>query len=95
MSDENLQKIKTLVNEACNAAIDNLGINDKAAYDKEPINWGDLGCCDVRRYESVHGDSGYEVLIEEAAPDCPLFCSYVREFLTEHGFENVEVRTEW
>jgi len=57
----------------------------------EPINWGDLHVCDVRRL----GRDGWLVEIEEADPNCPEFCGYIQHWLTAWGWENVEVRTEW
>lgn len=81
-----LRVISDIVNAAC---VDARGLIDEA------INWGDLRCVDARYYVSVSGEEGYEVLIEEASPDCPEFCRFVYDRLEQHGFKGVEVRTEW
>ena len=58
---------------------------------KEPINWGDLKCCDV----CDTGYGKYLITIDEASPnECPNLCEYVRSFLAAWGW-NVEVITEW
>lgn len=59
------------------------------------INWADLACRDVRRWTDDTGASGYAVSIEEAAPDAWELQTFVREYLVEAGFANVEVVTEW
>ncbi len=57
----------------------------------EPINWGDLHCCDVKKF----ADGTYLVTIEEAAPkECGTFCSYLVEHLKADGW-NCSVETEW
>lgn len=59
--------------------------------DGEPINWGDLKCCEV---QSLLGGS-FIVTIDEAAPDaCPTLCAYVEKYLRAWGWE-VKVETEW
>ncbi len=85
---QELDKIEKLVDEACKLACE-----DQSQFG-EAINWGDLGCADVR-YCQTRDDEFYEVFIEEAAPGCPKLCSFVFNYLKERGFENVEVRTEW
>lgn len=56
----------------------------------EAINWGDLGVVDVVK----RGDAWY-VLIEEASPDCPQLCGYIRSWLNKWGWKSVTVETEW
>ena len=59
---------------------------------EEPINWGDLSCLEVKRFE----DGSWEVILEEASPgDCPNLCEYVRSWLEKWGWKPVSVRTEW
>ena len=77
---------------ACDAAI--AAANDAELKDA-CVNWGDLSCVDAQYYESVHGDSGHRVLIEEADPSNYLFCKFVGEHLALAGYPNVEVATEW
>lgn len=59
------------------------------------INWGQLHCVDALRCESLNDGVYYEVLIEEAAPDNEKLRSFVREYLKQNGFDNIEVTTEW
>jgi len=66
---------------------------DKAAFDGEAINWGDLTCFEVLYVQRDDGDSWYEVLIAEAGPHCPKFCAYIRQQLG--AAVPVQVRTEW
>ena len=68
--------------------LDTLGLHD---IGKEAINWGDLGCVEVKEY----AEGGWEVFIEEAAPECPALQAYIAKWLTAWGWTPVEVRTEW
>ena len=63
---------------------------DGLGFGNEPINYGDLKCVDV--LERVDGT--FEVTIDEADPECPKFCEWVRGWLEKWGW-SVEVRTEW
>lgn len=59
--------------------------------DTEPINWGDLKCNEVKKFE----DGTYLVTIDEASPnDCPTFCEYIEKYMKSNGWE-VRVVTEW
>ena len=69
--------------------LDELGLHDIGT---ESINWGDLGCVEVRQYAD---GGGWEVFIEEAAPECPALQAYITKWLTAWGWTPVEVRTEW
>lgn len=63
--------------------------------DNEPINWGDLKCCDVEYIESGSDGAHYRITIDEAAPDaCPNLCDYISSYLTAWGWR-VDVVTEW
>lgn len=61
----------------------------------DAINWGDIRCVNVLFYTDVHGDTGYQVVIEEAAPDSSTFQNYIAGKLGVAGFPNIEVRCEW
>lgn len=64
---------------------------DLFGVDDEPINWGDLKCCEVKAFT----DGTYRVTIDEASPDgCPTFCDYIRRHLKLQGWD-CEVETEW
>lgn len=85
--NEEMETIKLVANQA---------IKDADSNDfKEAINWGDLSVVDVRWFESLEGNSGYEVSIEEASPDCHKFRAYIRDVLKGYGFPDVEIKTEW
>ena len=57
----------------------------------EPINWGDLKCCEVKPF----ADGKYRVTIDEASPgECPTLCEYIRKYLKLQGWD-CEVQTEW
>ena len=56
----------------------------------EPINYGDLGCVEVKEFT----DHTFLVLIEEADPSCPVFCAWIAEWLQKWGWE-ARVETEW
>lgn len=59
--------------------------------DSEPINWGDLKCCGVKKFD----DGSFLVFIDEAAPGhCPSLCKYVERFMKSWGWD-VRVETEW
>jgi len=88
---DNLRLIAKHVNDACAQAYDK-GAGD---FIDEPINWGDLGCTDAMYCLHLDGTDGFQVLIEQANPSCLELCAYVAEYLKAHGFDKVEVRTEW
>src|SRR5690606_12047565 len=59
--------------------------------DSEPINWGDLKCCEVKKLE----DGSFLVVIDEACPrNCPSLCEYIERFMRSWGWD-VHVETEW
>jgi hypothetical protein len=58
---------------------------------EEPINWGDLWCSEVKKFE----DGTFLVTIEEAMPaNCQTLCDYIERFMRSYGWE-VRVQTEW
>lgn len=88
---EHLETMKRL-QKACDGAIER-------AYGTRrdipgAVNWADLHCLDVEWYETLYGDSGYRVIVEEAAPENPDFQKFIREDIQKFGFD-VEVVTEW
>lgn len=58
--------------------------------DEEAINWGDLKCYQVERFESGE----FLISIDEADPNCPTFCGYIRKYMESWGWK-VRVQTEW
>lgn len=74
------------VTKADKKRIEHFGIDDG-----EPINWGDLKCNEVKKFE----DGSFLVVIDEAAPkDCQSFCEYIEKYMRSYGWE-VRVETEW
>jgi len=60
----------------------------------EPVNWGDLGCSEVRR-SVIDGKEVFLVTLEEAmAEQCPTLCRYVQRYIKAWGWD-VEVQTTW
>jgi hypothetical protein len=57
----------------------------------EAINWGDLYAV----VEQVGDTEAYEVVIEEASPDCGELCNYISSWLKKWGWTNIIVRSEW
>lgn len=59
--------------------------------DGEPINWGNLKCNEVKKFE----DGSFLVVIDEAAPkNCLTFCEYIETYMRSYGWD-VRVETEW
>ena len=92
MSADKLPTLKMLVQVASAAC-------DAAWHDEtcknEAINWGDFCCVGAEFYIDNDGETGYRVSIEEADPSCVHVHKFVSAYLSERGFANVEVRTEW
>lgn len=97
------EKIASLVNlliDACyipELGYDNINRVDPARVkffnidDGEPINWGDLKCNEVKKFE----DGSYLVVIDEASPgDCTTFCEYIESYMASWGWQ-IRVETEW
>lgn len=61
--------------------------------DNEPINWGDLKCCEV--VEVLDEEYQFIITIDEASPnECPTLCEFIRKHMQAYGW-NVIVKTEW
>jgi hypothetical protein len=89
MVGHSLIALRQAANDACEAARN----ADPRLVDA--VNWGDLSCV---RAESCDGDDGsliYRVWISEADPDAGIFQSFVSEYLSEAGYSNITVSTEW
>lgn len=91
-TDMDIEKELFRLHEACSRAIEKAASHD---LPNAAVNWGDLNCVDACHYTSVHGDSGFFVLIEEGSPDNYEFRQFIGNELREAGFPNVEVRVEW
>src|SRR3990167_1810094 len=55
---------------------------------KEAINWGDLKCVEAHR----HSDGGWDIVIDEADPNCPILQGYIKKWLVGWGWAINEVR---
>lgn len=67
----------------------------KLDFDRDPINWGDLSCVAV---ESILDDERHScriIRIEEASPQSPKLCSYIKDELEKRGYKGLTVKTEW
>lgn len=67
----------------------------KPLFDGEVINWGDLGCTGAEWYVNADDVTGYRVWIEEVDPAAYRLHDFIREYLSEHGFVDVDVMLEW
>ena len=77
--------LRDATEDACIAAYADLRPNSQ-----EAINWGDLGCaqCGIK-------DNAWYVVVEEAAPNAVGLWQFVRDWLTDHGYPDVEVEVRW
>lgn len=74
------------ITKADHNRIKHFGINDG-----EPINWGDLKCNEVKKFD----DGSFLVIIDEAAPkNCQTFCEYIETYMRSYGWD-VTAETEW
>lgn len=87
-----LTALKDAADKACKAAI--MGGNAHRAQTWN-VNWAELTCVDVERYENCEGKAGFNVYIEEAAPDNWAFRTWIAKWLAKHKFPNCRVFTEW
>jgi hypothetical protein len=72
--------------EAINRIIKEID-RDKTTFN-EAINWGDLSVVSVDEIRQICPiETGYtRVVIEEASPDCVMFCAYIAdEFRKKYG----------
>ena len=89
MNSSSLCAIRVLTDEACAAAIAarrNIG---------GAVNWSNLHCAGVERYETDLGDSGVRVYVEEADPSAVELQAFITDHLTATGHPHIEVITEW
>lgn len=101
--DEDLKRVEVLVDVLIQSLYkpvegfdgitqtDSVRLKEFGIDDGEPINWGDLKCCEAKKFE----DGSYLIIIEEAQPkDCPTLCEYIENFMRSYGWE-CRVETEW
>lgn len=89
MTEYDLTALYQRTNEACESAF-NLRKQIGGA-----VNWADLGCVSAEKWVNHLGETGYRVIIEEVSPGADDFRKYIWECLTDSGFTNVEISTEW
>jgi hypothetical protein len=89
MSEPNLHELRSCAEDACQAAL------EMKYQISGMINWGDLGCVDARHWTNCYGLQGLTVCIEEASPHAHELQSFIREYLADNGWKDVEVVTEW
>lgn len=59
------------------------------------VNWGTVLVVDTYVCINIEGEHWYEVLVCEASPDAGELSNFISGHIARHGFEGVEVRTEW
>lgn len=62
---------------------------------KGAINWGDLGCVSAEYYVDADGGEGYRITIEEADPWNTELHEFIQTKITEAGYADIEIYTEW
>lgn len=81
---------------ACTAAYTVYSAKISDRFDNDTVNWADFGCVEAERVTNDIGATYYRVLIEEAGPGtCPELVGFIRDWLEEQGFGQVQVETEW
>jgi hypothetical protein len=84
-----LEKLREETNNACDAARRVQTFIDGA------INWGDLFCFEASLFVDDEGTTGYRVVIQEADPLNRELSEWIQHYLSERGYSNVTVVTEW
>ncbi len=80
-------KLRRIVNEACKDAFADISKDCKnSRFDKEAVNWADLGFVEL--------ETKPRVLVEEASPDATELRKFIEARLWDAGFD-VAVETEW
>ncbi len=87
------QKLATL-KQCCETALA-IAENHKTEWKHDAINWGDLRCVNASLSTEMDGSTVWQVFIEEAAPDAQNLQVFVQEHLMRHGWQPVEIFTEW
>jgi hypothetical protein len=60
------------------------------------INWGDLGCVSARYWTDSDGESGLQVVVEEASPNSGELSAAIQNGLARLNWIGpIEVITEW
>jgi dihydrofolate reductase len=59
------------------------------------VNWGTVLVIDTYVCINLEGEGWYEVLVCEASPDAGELSNFISDYIARHGFDGVEVRTEW
>ncbi len=81
--------------DAVNQLIAECGVNRF----QEAINWGDLKCIEVKEATTLwpepDGEKRIQIFIDEAAPECWQFQTWISEQMFEHYGFKPEVFTEW
>ena len=84
-----------IVDGAVEAAIAEAQKHKTGSLQHEAINWGDLHCDGVVFVIGVNGKRFYLATVTEASPACPDLQTFLQGRLSEMGFKNVQIETEW
>ena len=84
----NLKKLKQI--RCCKLASD-----ARHTFKNAAVNWADFQCTCTEYYIDDLGDTGYRVVIEEAAPDNTEVAKFIADELAMYGYRDIEIRLEW
>lgn len=89
MTQDQLKLLRGLTDDA-------IGIVECRGNDsREAINWADLSCTQAEWILTDTGHTYAKVVIEEAAPECPVFHQDISDELSKLGWPDVTVETSW
>jgi hypothetical protein len=86
----NLKDLKQATTDICEMAVE-----ARLTFKNAAVNWSDLRCISAEYFVNDCGDSGYRVLIEEAAPDNAEIVDFIDDELSMKGYFGVEIGLEW
>ena len=61
----------------------------------DSVNWARVRCCETRLSRDVTGAECWQAFIAGADPTAYRFREFVTDYVKAHGWQNVEVYTEW
>jgi hypothetical protein len=93
-TDDYLSRLYACTNEAIKA-IELAADQGKFDTRCQSVNWADLGCVSAQYVVDHDGYKFYRVVIEEVSSGAVFFHKFIYDYLTDHGFPDVEVSLEW
>ena len=86
----NLKKLKQATTRCCK-----LAYGARHTFKNTAVNWFDLQCTCAEYYIDDLGNTGYRVLIEEAASDNAEVVNFIADELTMLEYKDIEIKLEW